>query len=191
MISTRARRHASVVLIVVATVVAWRAAPAAQSAPYRILISNDDGVRAPGILALALALRPLGEITIAAPAENQSGKGHSITIGEPMYVDKVTLAAGPRGVLDHRDAGVVREGRLERAVTGEAGSRRDRDQPRLQPRTRHLRVGHGRCGARSGAEWDSGDCGVDCDRADRLRARPRRSCDRSSRWPAGTGSSRA
>ena len=73
---------------------AWRAAPAAQSAPYRILISNDDGVRAPGILALALALRPLGEITIAAPAENQSGKGHSITIGEPMYVDKVTLAPG-------------------------------------------------------------------------------------------------
>ena len=94
MISTRARRHASVVLIVVATAVAWRAASAAQSAPYRILISNDDGVRAPGILALALALRPLGEITIAAPAENQSGKGHSITIGEPMYVDKVTLAPG-------------------------------------------------------------------------------------------------
>jgi len=94
MISTRARRHASVVLIVVATAVAWRAAPAAQSAPYRILVSNDDGVRAPGILALALALRPLGEITIAAPAENQSGKGHSITIGEPMYVDKVTLAPG-------------------------------------------------------------------------------------------------
>src|SRR6185295_6818239 len=30
----------------------------------------------------------------AAPAENQSGKGHSITIGEPMYVDKVTLQSG-------------------------------------------------------------------------------------------------
>src|SRR5436190_8236411 len=71
-------------------------APAAQTPArtYRILISNDDGVRAPGILALALALRPLGEITIAAPAENQSGKGHSITIGEPMYADKVTLQPG-------------------------------------------------------------------------------------------------
>ena len=36
----------------------------------------------------------MGEITIAAPAENQSGKGHSITIGEPMYVDRVTLQPG-------------------------------------------------------------------------------------------------
>jgi 5'-nucleotidase len=91
---TRARRTAAVFVIALATFVAWRAAPAAQSAPYRILISNDDGVRAPGLLALALALRPLGEITIAAPADNQSGKGHSITIGEPIYVDKVTLQPG-------------------------------------------------------------------------------------------------
>ena len=62
--------------------------------PYRILISNDDGVHAPGILALALALRGSSEVVVAAPAENQSGKGHSITIGEPIYVDRVTLQAG-------------------------------------------------------------------------------------------------
>lgn len=62
--------------------------------PYRILISNDDGVRAPGILALAKALQPLGEITIVAPAENQSGKGHSISITDPVYVDPVTLPGG-------------------------------------------------------------------------------------------------
>jgi 5'-nucleotidase len=60
--------------------------------PYRILITNDDGVRAPGILALSQALAALGEVTIVAPAENQSGKGHSITIGDPIYVDRVTLA---------------------------------------------------------------------------------------------------
>jgi 5'-nucleotidase len=59
--------------------------------PYRILVTNDDGVRAAGILALAEALRPLGEVTIVAPAENQSGKGQSITITDPIYVDKVTL----------------------------------------------------------------------------------------------------
>ena len=66
---------------------------AAQTAPqpYRILISNDDGVRAPGILALAQALQRVGEVTIVAPATNQSGKGHSITIDEPIYVDPVTL----------------------------------------------------------------------------------------------------
>ncbi len=66
--------------------------PARQPAkPYRILVTNDDGIRAAGILALAQALAPLGEVTIVAPAENQSGKGHSITIGDPIYVDKVIL----------------------------------------------------------------------------------------------------
>lgn len=64
--------------------------------PYRILVTNDDGVRAPGILALAQALQPLGEITIAAPAENQSGKGHSIVTSDPIFVDQVTLAGGLR-----------------------------------------------------------------------------------------------
>jgi 5'-nucleotidase len=71
-------------------------APAAQTPPraYRILISNDDGVRAPGILAVAQALLTLGEVTIAAPAENQSGKAHSITTSDPIFVEPVTLAGG-------------------------------------------------------------------------------------------------
>ncbi len=63
--------------------------------PYRILVTNDDGIRAPGILAVAQALARLGEVTVVAPAENQSGKGHSITIGDPMYVDKVALPDVP------------------------------------------------------------------------------------------------
>lgn len=73
-------------------------APAAhiEAASYRILVTNDDGVRAPGILALAQALQPLGEITIAAPADNQSGKGHSIVTGEPIFVDAVMLTGGLR-----------------------------------------------------------------------------------------------
>ena len=62
--------------------------------PYRILLTNDDGVRAPGILAVAQALQPLGEVIIAAPSENQSGKGHSIVISDPIFVDEVTLAGG-------------------------------------------------------------------------------------------------
>jgi len=61
---------------------------------YSILVSNDDGVRAPGILAVAQALQDLGEVTIVAPADNQSGKGHSITILDPIYVDRVTIGAG-------------------------------------------------------------------------------------------------
>lgn len=65
--------------------------------PYRILVTNDDGVRAPGILAVAQALQPLGEVTIAAPSENQSGKGHSIVTSDPIFVDQVTLTGGLRG----------------------------------------------------------------------------------------------
>ena len=65
--------------------------------PFRILVTNDDGVRAPGILALAQALQPMGEITIAAPSENQSGKGHSIVTSDPIFVDQVTLTGGLRG----------------------------------------------------------------------------------------------
>jgi 5'-nucleotidase len=65
-------------------------------APYRILVTNDDGVRAPGILAVAQALQGLGDITIVAPSENQSGKGHSLTIGDPIFADPVTLPGGLR-----------------------------------------------------------------------------------------------
>jgi Survival protein SurE len=49
--------------------------PASGQAPYRILVTNDDGVRAPGLDALARALAAVGQVTIVAPAENQSGKG--------------------------------------------------------------------------------------------------------------------
>jgi 5'/3'-nucleotidase len=70
--------------------------PSAQTGQsgYSILVTNDDGVRAPGILALAQALQDLGELTIVAPSENQSGKGHSITISDPIYVDRVTIGSG-------------------------------------------------------------------------------------------------
>jgi 5'-nucleotidase len=63
----------------------------ASAQPYRILITNDDGIRAPGILAVVQALRGMGEITIAAPVGNQSGKGHSITTSDPIFVDEVLL----------------------------------------------------------------------------------------------------
>ncbi len=41
-----------------------------------ILVTNDDGVRAPGIVALASAMRALGEVRVIAPATNQSASGH-------------------------------------------------------------------------------------------------------------------
>jgi 5'-nucleotidase len=68
--------------------------PARAQRPYRILISNDDGVRAPGLLAIADALKAVGEVTIVAPAENQSATGHSLTINDPIRQEHLILPNG-------------------------------------------------------------------------------------------------
>lgn len=60
--------------------------------PYRILVTNDDGIRAPGLAALVRALRPLGEIAIVAPSANHSGTGHAITLSDPIYVERDEVA---------------------------------------------------------------------------------------------------
>ena len=71
------------------------AAAAAQQPPaYRILISNDDGVRAPGLPVLAQALKAIGEVIIVAPAEDQSGASQSLTAALPIGRADVTLAGG-------------------------------------------------------------------------------------------------
>src|SRR3990172_10434927 len=85
---------AAIAALVIAAWVLGPVAGAQTPAPYRILVTNDDGVRAPGLLALARVLQDLGEVTIVAPAENQSGKGHSITIGDPLYAAVVELPGG-------------------------------------------------------------------------------------------------
>lgn len=56
-----------------------------------ILVTNDDGIQAPGLLALALALQPLGKITIVAPDHNWSASGHVKTLHRPLRVKQVTL----------------------------------------------------------------------------------------------------
>ena len=58
------------------------------SDPFTILLSNDDGYDAPGLRALTEALRPLGEIIVAAPTFEQSGKGHGLTLREPIAVSE-------------------------------------------------------------------------------------------------------
>ena len=50
----------------------------------RILLTNDDGVFAPGLIALEQQLRHLGEVFVIAPATEQSGVGHSITYLTPL-----------------------------------------------------------------------------------------------------------
>lgn len=61
-----------------------------------ILVTNDDGVTAPGLLALAQAMRALPDVkvSILAPDRNWSGSGHVKTLERPLRVRDVTLADG-------------------------------------------------------------------------------------------------
>lgn len=55
-----------------------------------ILITNDDGVTAPGIMNLVEAVKDMGKIVVVAPDKPQSGMGHAITIGQPLRLQKVS-----------------------------------------------------------------------------------------------------
>jgi 5'-nucleotidase len=59
-----------------------------------ILITNDDGVTAPGLLALAQAMRQLGQVSIVAPDHDWSGCGHIKHFKRPLRIQEVTLADG-------------------------------------------------------------------------------------------------
>ena len=50
----------------------------------KILLSNDDGYRAPGLEELKLALKPLGAVTVVAPDRNRSGASNSLTLDVPL-----------------------------------------------------------------------------------------------------------
>ena len=56
-----------------------------------ILVTNDDGVSAPGIMALVEAMAEIGKVIVVAPDKPQSGMGHAITIGDPLRIEKVHL----------------------------------------------------------------------------------------------------
>jgi 5'-nucleotidase len=60
----------------------------------QILVTNDDGVQAPGLLALAQEMRKLGTVTVFAPDRNWSASGHVKTMDRPLRVRETTLADG-------------------------------------------------------------------------------------------------
>jgi 5'-nucleotidase len=59
-----------------------------------ILVTNDDGITAPGLLALAKAASKLGRVTVLAPDRNWSGMGHVKTINRPLRVREVIMEDG-------------------------------------------------------------------------------------------------
>ncbi len=61
-----------------------------------ILVTNDDGITAPGIVALIEVMKTLGDVVVVAPDKAQSGMGHAITINATLRINKVKIY----GVMD-------------------------------------------------------------------------------------------
>src|ERR1700688_193484 len=56
-----------------------------------ILLTNDDGIHAPGLLAMYRELTALGEVHVVAPETVQSATGHGITLSTPLLTSRVTV----------------------------------------------------------------------------------------------------
>jgi len=75
----------------------------------KILLTNDDGIRAPGIIALHKALQGLGELVVFAPETVQSATSHGITYTTPLMTQRVDVTAGMSGIaVDGRPADCVK-----------------------------------------------------------------------------------
>ena len=59
-----------------------------------ILITNDDGITAPGIRHLIKIMNEIGEVVVVAPDSPQSGMGHAITMTSTLYCDLVHIDEG-------------------------------------------------------------------------------------------------
>src|SRR5690606_16185840 len=61
-----------------------------------ILVTNDDGITAPGIRSLIHMMNEIGEVYVVAPDSAQSGMGHAITVDNTIFWEKVNIDDGPQ-----------------------------------------------------------------------------------------------
>ena len=61
-----------------------------------ILVTNDDGITAPGLRSLIAVMNKIGEVVVVAPDSPQSGMGHAITISDTLYCKKKRLTMDPK-----------------------------------------------------------------------------------------------
>jgi len=80
----------------------------------RILLANDDGIMAPGLLAMHAQLSTRGQVTVVAPTTPQSAVGHAISVSQPLFCQETEIADGIRGYsVDGRPADCVKLALLE------------------------------------------------------------------------------
>ncbi|WP_445725551.1 5'/3'-nucleotidase SurE [Flavobacterium sp.] len=61
-----------------------------------ILVTNDDGITAPGIRTLISVMNEIGDVVVVAPDSPQSGMGHAVTINDTLYCSEITIDNGPQ-----------------------------------------------------------------------------------------------
>ena len=61
-----------------------------------ILVTNDDGITAPGIRALIKIMNKIGDVVVVAPDSPQSGMGHAITVDNVLTCNPITIDEGPQ-----------------------------------------------------------------------------------------------
>ncbi len=64
----------------------------------KILLTNDDGIYAEGLLALFKEIKTMGSVTVVAPDSQRSSVGHGITLGSPVIARKITTPKGISGI---------------------------------------------------------------------------------------------
>src|SRR5262252_2228855 len=80
--------------------------------PPVILVTNDDGVHAAGLAALAAALEDLGDVYVVAPDREQSAVGHALTLHRPLRVTQIAV----RWRAVYREAALSDLGDAQRAM---------------------------------------------------------------------------
>ena len=59
-----------------------------------ILVTNDDGITAPGLRTLIEVMKTIGDVVVVAPDSPQSAMGHAITVNSTLFVEKVKVNEG-------------------------------------------------------------------------------------------------
>ena len=70
-----------------------------------ILVTNDDGITAPGLRMLVSIMKTLGEVVVVAPDSPQSGMGHAITLDSTLYSKKLTIDLDSEGIDEYSCSG--------------------------------------------------------------------------------------
>jgi 5'-nucleotidase len=88
-----------------------------------ILVTNDDGIHAPGIRALAAAMEELGTVYVVAPDRERSAAGHSLTISRPLRVEHAGLRSyavdgTPTDCVNLAVNGILRRKKVDLVVSG-------------------------------------------------------------------------